>query len=62
MQNCCFLSFNLVPCVILFSTIDLGRSRSKGKNSEAESMLSIWLFCNHVSLSMLISFKRIKRV
>ena len=35
MEKCCFLSLNLVFCVIQCFTLDLGRNGSKGKNSEA---------------------------
>ena len=33
--KCCFLSFNLVLSVILFFTLDSGRTGCERKNSEA---------------------------
>ena len=44
MQKCCFLSFNLALCVILFFKLDVGRIESKGKIQRLGNMLSLRLF------------------
>ena len=41
MQECCFMSLNVIRCAKLFSTLDLGRNEIEGKKFEAGDMLNI---------------------
>ena len=47
--KCCFLSFDLILCVILFFTLDLGKNGSEGTNYEAENYAKYMLIVKHVN-------------